>query len=67
MIIGLDVTKCWSISYEIGTQQQRDWCQNFSLGHNFCLMMMMTRRRWRRNLGDEEKEVKDEDDDEVEV
>ena len=27
---------CWSISHEIGTQQQRDQCQNFSLGHNFC-------------------------------
>ena len=30
------VTKYWSISHEIGTQQQRDQCQNVSLGHNFC-------------------------------
>ena len=36
LIIGQDVTNCWSISHEIGTQQQRDQCQNFSLGHNFC-------------------------------
>ena len=36
MIIGQDVTTSWSISHEIGTQQQRDQCQNFSLGHNFC-------------------------------
>ena len=34
--MGWDVTKYWSISYEIGTQKQRDQCQNCSLGHNFC-------------------------------
>ena len=31
----LNVTKSRSISFEIGAQQQRDQCQNFSLGHNF--------------------------------
>ena len=36
LIISQDVTKFWSISYEMGTQHQRDQCQNFSLGHNFC-------------------------------
>ena len=29
------VTRNSSISYEIGAPQERDWCQNFSLGHNF--------------------------------
>ena len=33
--ISHNVTQCWLISYEIGVQQQRDQCQNFSLGHNF--------------------------------
>ena len=30
-----DVTKDRLIPFEIGDQQQRDWCQTFSSGHNF--------------------------------
>ena len=36
VIMSWGVTKHWSVSYERATQQQRDQCQNFSLGHNIC-------------------------------
>ena len=32
VIMSWGVTKHWSVSYERATQQQRDQCQNFSLG-----------------------------------
>ena len=35
VIMSWGVTKHWSVSYEQATQQQRDQCQNFSLGHRF--------------------------------
>ena len=35
VIMSWGVTKHWSVSYEQATQQQRDQCQHFSLGHRF--------------------------------
>ena len=45
----LGVTKRWSISYEQATQQQRNQCQNFSRGHNFCHSIVdcsQIRKKW---------------------
>ena len=36
VIMSWGVTKHWSVSYGQATQLQRDQCQNFSQGHNFC-------------------------------